>query len=121
MLAGPPPRLPPHLHKGVPGARPRLFRALAGAFQYASTAREPSQPRCGFASEHQTRPNQEGIPGGTLRIIATDGFVVGACPRERGFLLMSGQVRRECELLEIVQTERSSGVRCREMRVRVAP
>ena len=111
----------PHLRKGVPGARPGLFCALAAAFQYASTAREPSQPRCGLASEHQTRPDQEGVPGGTLRIVALDGFVVGAGPRERGFLLMAGQVRRECELLEIVETERRSGVRCRELRVRVAP
>jgi hypothetical protein len=111
----------PHLRKGVPGARPGLFCALATAFEYASTAREPSQPRRGLASEHQTRPDQEGVPGGTLRIVTTDGFTVGTRPRERGFLLMAGQVRRECELLEIVQTERRSGVRRRELRVRVAP
>ena len=85
----------PHLRKGVPGARPGLFCTLAAAFQYASTAREPSQPRRGLASEHQTRPDQEGVPGGTLRIVATDGFVVGACPRECGFLLMAGQVGGE--------------------------
>ena len=111
----------PHLRKGVPGARPGLFRALAAAFQYAPTAREPSQPRRGLASEHQTRPDQEGVPGGALRIVATDGFVVGACPRECGFLLMAGQVGGESEFLEIVETERRSGVRRRELRVRVAP
>jgi hypothetical protein len=83
--------------------------------------REPSQPRRGLTSEHQTRPDQEGVPGGTLRIVALDGFVVGAGPRECGFLLMAGQVGRESELLEIVETERRSGVRRRELRVRVAP
>jgi hypothetical protein len=50
-----------------------------------------------------------------------DGFVVGACPCECGFLVMSGQVGGECELLEIVEIERRSGVHCRELRVRVAP
>jgi hypothetical protein len=109
------------LRKGVPGARPCLFWALAAAFQCASTAREPSQPRCGLASEHQTRPDQEGVPGGTLRIVTTDGFTVGTRPRACGFLVMSGQVRRESEFLEIVETERRSGVRRRELRVRVAP
>jgi hypothetical protein len=50
-----------------------------------------------------------------------DGFVVGACPRKCGFLLMAGQVRGKCELLEIIETERRSGVHYRELRVRVAP
>jgi len=34
---------------------------------------------------------------------------------------MAGQVRRKCKLLKIVETERRSGVRRRELRVRVAP
>ena len=34
---------------------------------------------------------------------------------------MAGQVGGECELLEIVEAERRSGVHRRELRVRVAP
>src|SRR4029453_4451078 len=54
---------------------------------------------------------------GTLQIVAMDGFVVGAGPRECGFLLVSGTRR--------VRASRDrrdrSGVRRRELRVPVAP
>jgi hypothetical protein len=101
------------------GSLPRCLRYSENSVTASKSA--ICNARRGLASEHQTRPDQEGVPGGTLRIVALDGFVVGACPRKCGFLLMAGQVRRECELLEIVETERRSGVRRRELRVRVAP
>jgi hypothetical protein len=89
--------------------------------EYASTACEPTRRGCGLASEHQIRPDQEGVSGGALRVVATNGILVSVRPRERGFLVTAGQVRGERELLEIVEIERRRGVRCREPPVRLAP
>jgi hypothetical protein len=61
------------------------------------------------------------VAGGAPRIVASDGLPVSARPRERGFLVMTGQVRGESQLLKVVEIERRSGVRPRELRVRVAP
>lgn len=111
----------PHPHKGVPDAQPRVFWTLAAAFEYAATAGEPSHRRRALAPEHQSRPGQDSVAGGAPRIVASDGLPVSARPRERGFLVMTGQVRGESQLLKVVEIERRSGVRPRELRVRVAP
>ena len=89
--------------------------------EYAATAREPAHRRCGLASKHQTRPNQHSVASGAPRIVPPDSLVMSARPREPGLLVMSGQVRGESELLQIVEIERRSCVRRREPRVRVAP
>ena len=98
-----------------------MFGAVVAAFEHASTACEPSHRRRGLASEHQARSDQKCVPGGALRIVAPDGFVVSARPRARGFLVVTGQVRGEREPLEIIQLERCLGVRRRKLPVRVAP
>jgi hypothetical protein len=98
-----------------------VFWTLAAAFEHAATAREPSHRRRGLASEHQTRPDQHSVVGGAPRVAAPDSLVMSAGPREPGFLVMSGQVRGESELLEVIEIERRSGIRRRELRVRVPP
>ena len=111
----------PHPREGVPDAQPRVFWTPAAAFEHAATAREPSHRRRGLASEHQTRPDQHGVAGGALRVAAPESLVMSAGPREPGLLVMSGQVRGESELLQIVEIERRSGIRRRELRIRVPP
>jgi hypothetical protein len=111
----------PQPREGVPDAQPRVFWTLGAAFEYAATACEPSHCRCGLATKHPTRPDQESVARGAPRVVAPNGFVVSARPREHRFLVMSGQVRGESELLQIVEIERRGGVRRREPRVRVTP
>jgi hypothetical protein len=84
------------------------FRGTGTVGSRAHT-REPSQLRRGLASKHQTRPDQEGVPGGTLRIVALDGFVVGAGPRKCGFLsgrYPNGSGTRTCERRRPVRSRR---------------
>jgi hypothetical protein len=98
-----------------------MFWTLGAAFEHPVTAREPAHRRCGLAAEHQTRPDQHSVAGGAPRVVASDGFVVSAGPREPGFLVMSAQVRGDSELLQIVEIERRGGIRRGELCVRVPP
>jgi hypothetical protein len=102
---------PPDICAEAFQVRSHAFSANRRSPRVPSTAREPSQRGCDLASEHQTRPNQDGVPSAAPRIVATDGFVVSERPR----LVMAGQVRGRCELVEIVEFERRSGVRLHEL------
>jgi hypothetical protein len=80
---------PPGIERAT-GPRPRGFR-------------EPSHRRGRLASEHQSRPDQKRVPGGTRRVVAPDGFAVSTRPGQRGFLFQARHVGGERQLLKIIQ------------------
>ena len=99
--------------------------ACSGHSPQPSSTRPPraNHPIAGAVSPRNIRPDPISTAFRAARrgSSAPDGLVVSARPRERGFLVMAGQVRGERELLEVVEIERRSCIRRRELRVRVAP